>query len=78
MSARGAIFAYEALVRGTDGASAGSILARVNDDNRYAFDQACRVLAVELAATSGMQTKLSINFMPNAVYEPSTLPAHDP
>ena len=23
-------------------------------------------------------TKLSINFMPNAVYEPSTLPAHDP
>ena len=65
------IFAYEALVRGPDGASAASVLARVNDDNRYAFDQACRVRAVELASALGMQTKLSINFMPNAVYEPA-------
>ena len=65
------IFAYEALVRGPDGASAADVLARVNDDNRYAFDQRCRVRAVELAAALGMTTKLSINFMPNAVYEPS-------
>ena len=65
------IFAYEALVRGTDGASAGRHLARVNDENRYAFDQRCRVRAVEMAAALGMRTKLSINFMPNAVYEPS-------
>ena len=41
------IFAYEALVRGPDGAPAADILARVNDDNRYAFDQRCRVRAVE-------------------------------
>ena len=65
------IFAYEALVRGTDGASAASVLARVNDENRYAFDQRCRVRAVELASSLGMKTNLSINFMPNAVYEPS-------
>jgi EAL domain-containing protein (putative c-di-GMP-specific phosphodiesterase class I) len=65
------IFAYEALVRGTDGAGAASVLARVNEENRYAFDQACRVRAVELAASLGMTTKLSINFMPNAVYEPT-------
>jgi EAL domain-containing protein (putative c-di-GMP-specific phosphodiesterase class I) len=65
------IFAYEALVRGTDGAPVGDILARVNDENRYAFDQRCRVLAVEMAAELGMREKLSINFMPNAVYEPS-------
>jgi EAL domain-containing protein (putative c-di-GMP-specific phosphodiesterase class I) len=65
------IFAYEALVRGTDGASAASVLAKVNDDNRYAFDQRCRVRAVEMASSLGMTTKLSINFMPNAVYEPS-------
>jgi len=65
------IFAYEALVRGTDGAPAESILARVNDSNRYAFDQRCRVRAVELAAALGMQQMLSINFMPNAVHEPA-------
>ncbi|THF48648.1 EAL domain-containing protein [Allorhizobium terrae] len=68
----GDVFAYEALVRGVDGAGASSILAQVNSQNRYAFDQSCRVKALELAAT-GLQTsnaKLSINFMPNAVYEP--------
>jgi EAL domain-containing protein (putative c-di-GMP-specific phosphodiesterase class I) len=65
------IFAYEALVRGVDGAPAQSVLSRINDENRYAFDQLCRVRAVELAATLGMQSMLSINFMPNAVYEPT-------
>jgi EAL domain-containing protein (putative c-di-GMP-specific phosphodiesterase class I) len=65
------IFAYEALVRGTDGASAATILARIGDENRYAFDQRCRVRAVELAAQLGLRTKLSINFLPNAVYEPA-------
>ena len=39
------LFAYEALVRGTDGASAASVLALVNDRNRYRFDQACRIRA---------------------------------
>ncbi len=65
------VFAYEALVRGADGASAASVLARITDENRYAFDQRCRTRAIELAAELGMQTMLSINFMPNAVYEPS-------
>jgi len=65
------IFAYEALVRGTDGAPAESILARVTDSNRHAFDQRCRVRAVELAAALGMQEALSINFMPGAVHEPA-------
>lgn len=65
------VFAYEALVRGTDGASAASVLQRVDDSNRYAFDQRCRVRAIELASALGMTTKLSINFMPNAVYEPT-------
>lgn len=65
------IYAYEALVRGTDGASAASVLSKVNEQNRYAFDQRCRVRAVELAAALGMTARLSINFLPNAVYEPS-------
>ncbi len=64
------IYAHEALVRGPQGESAGSILAQVNDSNRYQFDQACRVKAVSTAARLGMQEKLSINFLPNAVYRP--------
>lgn len=63
------VFAYEALVRGTGGESAWSVLSRVNDRNRYSFDQICRVKAVKLAARLGMDARLSINFMPNAVYQ---------
>ncbi|MDH0748860.1 EAL domain-containing protein [Pseudomonas sp. GD03842] len=69
-------WAYEALVRGINGESAMSILAQVNDDNRYRFDQACRVKAIELAAQLGLPAladcKLSINFLPNAVYRAET------
>jgi EAL domain-containing protein (putative c-di-GMP-specific phosphodiesterase class I) len=66
-------FAYEALVRGVDGSGAASILSRVTETNRYSFDQACRVRAIESAMAVGiMETgaKLSINFLPNAVYSP--------
>jgi EAL domain-containing protein (putative c-di-GMP-specific phosphodiesterase class I) len=63
------VFAHEALVRGVNGEGAGSILARVDAGNRYAFDQACRVKAIEIATAVGMQSKLSINFLPNAVYQ---------
>jgi EAL domain-containing protein (putative c-di-GMP-specific phosphodiesterase class I) len=62
------IYGYEALVRGPNGESAAWVLAKVNDDNRYAFDQACRVKAIESAAALGLDRRLSINFMPNAVY----------
>lgn len=65
------VFGYEALVRGTDGSSAASILSQVNDDNRYMFDQACRVTAIKLAAKLNVDCVLSINFLPNAVYEPA-------
>lgn len=69
----GCVFAYEALVRGVDGAGAGSILSKVTEGNRYVFDQQCRVKALELASDLRHQAPdalLSINFMPNAVYEP--------
>jgi EAL domain-containing protein (putative c-di-GMP-specific phosphodiesterase class I) len=72
--ARQTIWGYEALVRGREGQSAGSILSQVNEDNRYKFDQACRVKAIELAGELFCPTddvRLSINFMPNAVYEPA-------
>ena len=66
-------FAYEALVRGGNGAGAGEVLARVTPDNRYAFDQQCRVAAIEGAVAAGILetgARLSINFLPNAVYSP--------
>lgn len=64
-------YAYEALVRGPNGEGAGTIFEKVNDDNRYLFDQTCRQKAIELAAKLSLNKFLSINFMPNAVYEPS-------
>lgn len=68
--AAGRVFAQEALVRGSNGEGAGTVLARVTDANRYRFDQACRVKAVQLAARLGIDSHLSINFLPNAVYRP--------
>jgi EAL domain-containing protein (putative c-di-GMP-specific phosphodiesterase class I) len=68
------IWGYEALVRGAGGESAWSVLSQVDADNRYKFDQACRVKAIETASRlypRGEDIKLSINFMPNAVYEPA-------
>lgn len=64
------IIYYEALVRGPKGESAFSILNQVTDNLLYRFDQACRIKAIELASELGMQERLSINFLPNAVYEP--------
>jgi len=69
----GEVFAFEALVRGANGESAGDVLSRVDADMIYKFDQSCRVKAIELAGAlfpHEQATKLSINFMPNAVYEP--------
>lgn len=63
------IDAHEALVRGPGGEGAASVLSRLNDVNRYAFDQACRVKAIELATRLNLDGQLNINFLPNAVYE---------
>nr|WP_076070371.1 EAL domain-containing protein [Sphingomonas montana] len=66
-------FAYEALVRGPDGQGAGEVLSAVTPENRYAFDQQCRVAAIEGAVAAGIletDARLSINFLPNAVYSP--------
>ncbi|KPW77379.1 EAL domain containing protein [Pseudomonas syringae pv. coriandricola] len=63
-------FAHEALVRGPSGESAYSVLSQVTDQNRYRFDQMCRTTAIAGAAKLGMTERLSINFLPNAVYRP--------
>lgn len=66
------VYAQEALVRGAQGQGAGEVLAQITSDNIYSFDQTCRMTAIESAAALAMQSKLSINFMPNAIYEPET------
>jgi EAL domain-containing protein (putative c-di-GMP-specific phosphodiesterase class I) len=68
------VFAYEALVRGLQNESAYSVLSQVTAENRYAFDQSCRVEAISVASRLGLPktgARLSINFMPGAVYSPA-------
>lgn len=68
------VWGYEALVRGLADEPASCVLEEVDDHSVYAFDQACRVKAIELAGAKiphDGRTKLSINFKPNAVYEPT-------
>jgi EAL domain-containing protein (putative c-di-GMP-specific phosphodiesterase class I) len=64
-------YAFEALVRPMGGGSAFQVLEQITEENRYAFDQSCRVKAVTLAARLEMDSLLSINFLPNAVYQPA-------
>ena len=69
----GKAFAYEALVRGADGRDAAAVLADIRPEARYAFDQQCRIAAIRQAVEAGIidtGSKLSINFLPNAVYSP--------
>ncbi|MHA6288697.1 EAL domain-containing protein [Maricaulis sp. CAU 1757] len=69
--AAGSVFAHEALLRGPDGEGAGDVLATVDSFNRYSFDQKCRITAIRTASQIGIPTPITINFMPNAVYEPA-------
>ena len=67
------VWGFEALVRGVNGESAFSILNQLTDETRYQFDQAARVMAIKIAGAlfERKDLRLSINFMPNAVYEPT-------
>ncbi|AUZ89085.1 diguanylate phosphodiesterase [Arthrobacter agilis] len=68
------VWGYEALVRGLSGEDAHEVLSKISPEQMYRFDQDCRVKAIELASRlfpAGEDLKLSINFMPNAVYEPA-------
>lgn len=70
------IFAYEALVRGAQGQGAGWVFGQIGEGGHYHFDQLCRVTAIRAAARLGLHLTgdalLSINFLPNAVYEAVT------
>ncbi len=64
------VWSYEALVRGPQGEDSSTVLGKVNRQNRYRFDQACRVKTIQMANQLKLATRLNINFIPNAVYKP--------
>jgi EAL domain-containing protein (putative c-di-GMP-specific phosphodiesterase class I) len=67
------VLAYEALVRGPLGEGARWVLDQIDEQQIQTFDQACRVAAIRNAMAAGLVAsgaRLSINFMPNAVYSP--------
>ena len=66
------VFAYEALVRGEQGEGAAVVLAKVTEGNKYSFDQTCRVQAIKSISQLDASARVSINFMPNAIYNPNT------
>ncbi|MET0291133.1 MAG: EAL domain-containing protein [Steroidobacteraceae bacterium] len=61
------VFAYEALVRGKNGESAGSVFQQVPDGELHAFDRDIRADAIGLAARLGLRTRLSLNVLPQSV-----------
>jgi len=63
------VFAYEALVRGPGDSPAADVLARVTSANRHAFDQQCRMRAIETASQLGITVRLSVNVMPAAAQD---------
>jgi len=66
------VYGYEALVRGTQGQGAHTVLSRVTEGNVYRFDRSCRNRAVEMATQLHCSTQLNINLMPGAIIEPET------
>lgn len=64
------VYSHEALVRGADNQPASEVFAQVGHHNLYRFDQTCRVKAIKMASELGISTRLNVNFLPNAVYNP--------
>ena len=65
------VFAYEALVRGRSNEPAGAVFAAIRSSQLHAFDRAARIRAIGLAASLGLKTGLSLNFLPQSL---ETLP----
>ena len=61
------VFAFEALVRGPSNQPASSVFAALESSQLHAFDRAARIQAVALAASLGLNTNLSLNFLPQSL-----------
>ena len=69
--AKANVFAYEALIRGAHGESAGDVLGQFKGAAMHALDRDARVLAINLAASPGLTAGLSLNLLPHSL---NTLP----
>ena len=61
-----AVYSHEALVRGINNEPAYQVIKRYSSDQMIAFDTACRIKAIEVAARIGVSTNLNLNFIPSA------------
>jgi EAL domain-containing protein (putative c-di-GMP-specific phosphodiesterase class I) len=72
----GAIFAHEALLRvPKDGAYVGpgeAFSSSMDQDLSQYLDRVARETAIECAARAGIASKIFINFLPSAIYDPRT------
>jgi EAL domain-containing protein (putative c-di-GMP-specific phosphodiesterase class I) len=61
------VFAFEALVRGRANQPAGVIFGAIDPRDLHRFDRAARLRAIELAASLGLETSLSLNLLPRSL-----------
>lgn len=61
------VFAYEALVRGRANEPASAIFGALDPRHLHRFDRAARLRAIELAASLGLETSLSLNLLPQSL-----------
>src|SRR5438270_4969728 len=57
------VYSHEALVRGLNNEPACQVINRSSGGQKQAFDAACRVKAIEVAARIGMRTHLNLNLL---------------
>lgn len=55
------VVAFEALARGIGGEAAATVISRVSLDQRFEFDQACRIRALEAAARNHLDLDIHLN-----------------
>ena len=55
------VVGFEALVRGIRKEPASLVMSRIPHNQRFAFDQACRIRAIEAAADFGIDGRLHLN-----------------
>ena len=55
------VVAFEALVRGLAGEPAATVISRITQADRFDFDQACRIRALEAAARAEIEQDLHLN-----------------
>ncbi|MGY6555357.1 MAG: EAL domain-containing protein [Wenzhouxiangella sp.] len=55
------VVAFEALARGIHGEPAATVISRIPHDQRFAFDQACRIRALEAASRNELDADIHLN-----------------